>query len=96
MERARDLGAALTRERQSQRDVLMDGRARFVRLIARGAVHVQNVNSYHSRFRAWLAHFRGIATRYLDNYCGWRRALDGQRINSPEAFLAAAVGVFRK
>lgn len=63
---------------------------------ARGAIHVQNVNSYHSRFRGWLLHFRGIATRYLDNYCGWRRALDGQHINSPEAFLRAAVGVFRK
>jgi len=44
--------------------------------------------------------FRGVATRYLDNYCGWRRAIDGSsstnaRINSPEEFLRAAVGVFR-
>ncbi len=62
---------------------------------ARGAIHVQNVNGYHSRLRAWLYHFRGVATRYLDNYCGWRRAIDSQRINSPEAFLRAAVGVFR-
>ena len=61
----------------------------------RGAVHVQNVNGYHSRLRAWLHHFRGVATRYLDNYCGWRRAIDAGRISSPEAFLRAAVGVFR-
>ena len=62
---------------------------------ARGVIHVQNVNGYHSRLRAWLHHFRGVATRYLDNYCGWRRAIDAGRINSPEAFLRAAVGVFR-
>jgi len=61
---------------------------------ARGALHVQNVNAYHSRLRAWLHHFRGVATRYLGNYCGWRWAIDGKRINSQEAFLRAAVGVF--
>jgi hypothetical protein len=33
----------------------------------RGAVHVQNVNGYHSRLRRWLQPFRGVATRYLTN-----------------------------
>ena len=56
-----------------------------------GAYHVQGVNAYHSRFRTWLLHFRGIATRYLDNYCGWRRAIDGERLGTAEAFLRAAV-----
>ena len=60
----------------------------------RGAVHVQNVNAYHSRLRGWLHHFRGVATRYLGNYCGWRWAIDLQRINSAEAMLRSAVGVF--
>lgn len=57
-----------------------------------GAVHVQNVNAYHSRLRGWLHHFRGVATRYLGNYCGWRWAIDLQRINSPEAMLRSALG----
>lgn len=61
----------------------------------RGAIHTQNVDGYCSRLRAWLQHFRGVATRYLDNYCGWRRAIDAPRINSSEEFLRAAVGVFR-
>jgi len=43
---------------------------------------------------AWLAPFRGIASRYLDHYFGWRWALDGQRIASPDAFLRAALGRF--
>ena len=60
----------------------------------RGAIHVQNVNAYHSRFHDWLRHFRGVATRYLANYLGWRWAIDQQRIHSSETLLRAAVGVF--
>ena len=41
-----------------------------------GAWHVQNVNSYHSRLKAWISKFRGVATCYLENYLGWFRALD--------------------
>jgi transposase-like protein len=42
-----------------------------VRAGIQGAIHVQNVNAYHSRFRAWLARFHGVASRYLPNYLGW-------------------------
>jgi transposase-like protein len=62
----------------------------------RGAVHVQNVNGYHRRFRQWLARFHGVASRYLPHYLGWRWALDGRRIDSPERFLRAALGIFNK
>jgi len=60
----------------------------------RGAIHVQNVNAYHSRFREWLARFHGVATRYLPNYLGWRWALDLHRIDSPERLLRVALGNF--
>jgi len=60
----------------------------------RGALHIQNVNAYHSRMRAWLVPFRGIASRYLSHYFGWRWALDGRRIASWDAFLRAALGRF--
>jgi hypothetical protein len=59
-----------------------------------GAIHVQNVNAYHSRFKLWLDRFHGVATHYLPNYLGWRWALDKQRINSPDRFLRTAMGVF--
>lgn len=42
----------------------------------RGAWHIQNVNAYHSRFKGWMARFKGVATSYLPNYLGWFRALD--------------------
>ena len=60
----------------------------------RGAVHVQNVNAYHSRFRGWLQRFHGVASRYLPNYLGWRWILDARRIRSPEALLKATLGDF--
>ena len=60
----------------------------------RGAIHVQNVNAYHSRLRQWLHHFLGVATRYLPNYLGWRWAIDGGRIETPAAMLRRAIGVF--
>ncbi|MES2756966.1 MAG: IS1595 family transposase [Pseudomonadota bacterium] len=59
-----------------------------------GALHVQNVNAYHSRFKEWLRRFHGVASRYLPNYLGWRWALDGGRISSPEKLLRSALGVF--
>ena len=60
----------------------------------KGAFHVQNVNAYHSRLRQWIDRFHGLATHYLPNYLGWRRALDTRRLVTPETMLLAAVGVF--
>lgn len=60
----------------------------------KGAIHVQNVNAYHSRFREWLSRFHGVATHYLPNYLGWRWALDARRIDTPETLLKAAIGAF--
>lgn len=61
----------------------------------RGAIHVQNVNAYHSRCRQWLQRFHGVATHYLPNYLGWRWALDAHRIDTPMDLLKASVGVFQ-
>ncbi len=56
-----------------------------------GPYHLQNVNGYHSRFKGWLARFRGVASRYLPNYLGWHRALDTRSIDTPAQFLSAAI-----
>ena len=37
----------------------------------RGDLHVQTVNSRHSRWKDFLRPRRGVATRYLDNYLSW-------------------------
>jgi transposase-like protein len=58
---------------------------------ARGAIHIQNVNAWHSRFKSWLVRFRGVASRYLINYSGWQRVLDARRLTTPAEWLRVAV-----
>jgi transposase-like protein len=58
---------------------------------ARGAIHIQNVNGWHSRFESWLVRFRGVASRYLIHYSGWQRVLDDRRLTTPARLLCAAV-----
>lgn len=58
-----------------------------------GPWHIQNVNAYHSRLKAWIAKFRGVATCYLPNYLGWFRAIDRTPTSTlkPPQWLAMAI-----
>jgi hypothetical protein len=38
--------------------------------------HIQNVNAYASRLKAWLRPFKGVASWYLPSYLGWPRAIE--------------------
>ncbi|MGH8486402.1 MAG: IS1595 family transposase [Pseudomonas sp.] len=62
-----------------------------VRASTQGAIHLQNVNAYHRRFKEWLARFHGVASWRLPNYLGWRWALDGGRVTSVEQLLRIAI-----
>lgn len=59
-----------------------------------GAWHVQNVNGYHSRLKGWMRRFKGVATKYLDSYLGWHRAIErsADAVSNPASFLAMAMG----
>lgn len=60
-----------------------------------GAFHIQNVNAYDSRLKQWLSRFHGVATKYLENYLGWRRLLERYRQGiSPMICLHEAQGRF--
>jgi transposase-like protein len=56
--------------------------------------HINNVNAYHSRFKEWMRHFHGVATKNLPNYLGWRRAKEalGEKIK-PEDWILGAIGM---
>ena len=41
-----------------------------------GSYHIQNVNADISRLKDWLRRFKGVATRYLPSYLGWRRWIE--------------------
>ena len=36
---------------------------------------VQHVNAYHRKFKDFIRHFCGVATKYLDNYLAWLNIL---------------------
>lgn len=58
----------------------------------RGAFHIQHVNAYDSRLKNWMRHFHGVATRYLDQYLGWRRLLERHRLSlTPQDCLLEAL-----
>ncbi|HEX8601764.1 MAG TPA: IS1595 family transposase, partial [Pseudoduganella sp.] len=58
---------------------------------ARGALHIQGVNGWHSRFKNWLRRFNGVASRYLHHYTGWQQVLDAAVLTTPRQWLCTAV-----
>lgn len=57
------------------------------------ALHIRHVRAYAARLQGWMLHFRGVATRYLPDYLGWRRLIERQReAISAEQILLHAMG----
>lgn len=55
--------------------------------------HIQNVNAYDSRLKGWMLRFRGVATKCLPNYLGWRRLLEKQAHTiCPATYLSCVAG----
>ena len=55
--------------------------------------HIQNVNAYTSRLKAWLQPFRGVASWHLSSYLGWRRSVERlSETFTPERCLQTAYG----
>ncbi len=59
-----------------------------------GVYHVQNVNAYHSRLKGWMQRFHGVATKHLESYLGWFRAIDRATngLLNPSLLLTQAAG----
>lgn len=57
-----------------------------------GIYHIQNVNAWTSGLKAWMVRFKGVATKNLPTYLGWRRMIAANG-NAPtaEGYLTAAV-----
>lgn len=52
--------------------------------------HIQHVNAYHERLKGWMRRFRGVATKHLPNYLGWRRMVDRHGKGPPPLSVLAA------
>jgi hypothetical protein len=48
---------------------------------------IQNVNSFHSRMKKWIDSFKGVATKYLDNYLAWFLFVDSSSNESTKQHI---------
>ena len=46
--------------------------------VIKGLYHIQNVNSLHSQLKQFINRFKGVATKYLDNYLAWFLFVDSR------------------
>lgn len=55
--------------------------------IREAVYHIQTVNAYHSELKRWInGLFKGVATKYLSRYLGWKRFLKTHKF-SEESLL---------
>ena len=43
----------------------------------KGIYHIQHLNAYHTRLKAFLASLKGVSTKYLNNYLTWVNVFEG-------------------
>ena len=63
----------------------------------RGPYHVQNINAYHSRLKHFTRKFKGVSTKYLNNYLVWQNVImEGSRSRIELLKLAIKALVFTR
>jgi transposase-like protein len=55
-----------------------------------GVYHIQNVNAYAAGLKVWMQRFRGVATKSLPSYLGWRRMIDRMNASLTAARIIAS------
>lgn len=55
--------------------------------VIKGLYHIQNVNGLHSRLKHWVDRFKGVATKYLDNYLAWFLFVDSRSNESTKQHI---------
>jgi transposase-like protein len=50
-----------------------------------GVYHIQHANAYHSRLKDFIRPFKGVATKYLDNYLTWNNSMKEQGLKAEVA-----------
>ena len=56
-------------------------------LLPMSLYHIQNVNGLHSRLNQWIDRFKGVATKYLDNYLAWFLFVDSRSNESTKQHI---------
>lgn len=55
--------------------------------VIKGLYHIQNVNGLHSRLKQFINRFKGVATKYLDNYLAWFLFVDSRSNENTKPIL---------
>ena len=42
----------------------------------KGIFHIQHLNAYHTKLKAFVASFKGVSSKYLNNYLVWNNAVE--------------------
>ena len=42
----------------------------------KGIYHIQHLNAYHSKLKLFLAGFKGVSSKYLNNYLTWNNVVE--------------------
>lgn len=46
------------------------------RKTVKGIYHIQYLNAYHTKLKAFVASFKGVSSKYLNNYLVWNNAVE--------------------
>ena len=54
------------------------------RKTVKGIFHIQHLNAYHSTLKSFLSRFKGVSTKYLNNYLTWHNAVEHHKSSLQE------------
>ena len=55
----------------------------------KGVYHVNTINGYHSRLKAFIRKFNGVSSKYLDNYLSWLGSIFERKLTLLQILKAA-------
>ena len=55
--------------------------------VVEGIYHIQTLNNYMMRWKAWLRRFNGIGTDYIENYLSWFRFMKDNTEYSDQTWI---------
>lgn len=50
----------------------------------KGIYHIQHLNAYHSELKGFIAQFKGVSSKYLNNYLIWNNEVERQKASLAE------------
>lgn len=55
----------------------------------KGIYHIQHVNGYHSRLKAFIRKFKGVSCKYIENYLAWLNMVNERGLTLLQVLKAA-------